>query len=475
MYLPLIWDDSYIAYRYALNLVENGHWNWNADAEHVEAYTNFSYAFLTVIPILLKMNPKIFFTLLNILWMGIIVYQMKTKLSSFTLFCVALLLTVLNPFIHYHIATGMETIFFLFLIFEAARHLLTKPNNKNAEIYFYFILLLLPLTRPEGALYSIVCFCISLFVNRTKIQSKKALGVIILVAIAYMTWRYIYFERLLPNTFYIKSVKGLSFRNLIHLLNDIKLYIIVLIILNFFVKNKTFFILSILTIFIAVFVYAPSDLVTTTNDRFSIQIFLPLFIVSLFLIPKNDYSSLVVLFVLFFTASFIIYSKIIPFNPQMYYYKEIGRTLSKFSNKNYTLMIGEAGVIPYFSNWKCYDFIGLANRELYTKKISTQYIEIVSPDIIMLYGSGKGSTEMNANIYDQGVIIDYMKNNHTYNFIGNINCNGWCLKVFMKLTIADYQPLKLALEKILAQTYEYEKTLFCESNIRKWFTLQYLK
>jgi hypothetical protein len=41
LYLSFSVDDSYITFRYAKNLVENGVWNWNASGELVEAYTNF--------------------------------------------------------------------------------------------------------------------------------------------------------------------------------------------------------------------------------------------------------------------------------------------------------------------------------------------------------------------------------------------------------------------------------------------------
>ena len=61
LYIPLSWDDSYISYRYALNLVNGNHWNWNNDNDVVEAYTNFSYAVLSIVPIYIKIDPTIFF------------------------------------------------------------------------------------------------------------------------------------------------------------------------------------------------------------------------------------------------------------------------------------------------------------------------------------------------------------------------------------------------------------------------------
>jgi hypothetical protein len=65
LYIPLSWDDSYISYRYALNLIYGNHWNWNNDNNVVEAYTNFSYAVLSIIPVYLKIDPALFFKILN--------------------------------------------------------------------------------------------------------------------------------------------------------------------------------------------------------------------------------------------------------------------------------------------------------------------------------------------------------------------------------------------------------------------------
>ena len=139
-------------------------------------------------------------------------------------------------------------------------------------------------------------------------------------------------------------------------------------------------------------------------------------------------------------------------------------------------MIGEAGIIPYYSNLKTYDFIGLANSELSTKKISIEYVRNISPDIIFLYGSGKREDEVNLNFYSQNIIVDYMKEQNQYEFIGNLSNRDWCLKVFIKKTIKDFIPLKQDLSKNLNTTYEYfGQSLYNKKNIYNWFTFKYIK
>jgi arabinofuranosyltransferase len=476
LYIPLSWDDSYISYRYALNLVYGNHWNWNNDNDVVEAYTNFSYAVLSIIPVYLKIDPTLFFKILNLIWIIIIFYRLKKDLKSFSLYFVSMIIIIFNPFIHYHAATGMETIFFFFLIFETGRCVLLDTKNKKFEKYFYILLLLLPLTRPEGVVYSIVFFVLYIKNGFVTVKSKKTLFLLILIAISYMICRYSYFGKLFPNTFYLKSVKGLGFGNFIKFIDDSKLYFLVLIILNFVVKNKIYIIISILTASIALLVYAPADLNTTINDRFTIQIFLPIFLLSFYLLDPIHTKKLLIIFTIFITSRYYDYSKIATLNPQSYYYRRVGETLQKYSKNNYTLMIGEAGIIPYYSNLKTYDFIGLANNELSTNKISVDYIRKISPDIIFLYGSGKSEDEINLNFYSQDIIVKYMKEANQYNFIGNLNNRDWCLKVFIKKSIKDYSPLKADLESNLNKTYEYYgQSLYNKNNMYNWFTLKYIK
>jgi arabinofuranosyltransferase len=476
LYIPLSWDDSYISYRYALNLVNGNHWNWNNDNDVVEAYTNFSYAVLSIVPIYIKIDPTIFFKFLNLIWIVILFYRLKKDLKSFSLFFISMMILIFNPYVHYHAATGMETMFFFFLIFESGRCVLLDSKNKEHEKYFYILLLMLPLTRPEGIVYSIVFFILYIKDGFSTIKSKKTIILLFLIAITYMFCRYSYFGKLFPNTFYLKSIKGLGIGNFIKFIDDSKLYFLALIILNFIIKNKNFLIISILTASIALLVYAPADLNTTINDRFTIQIFLPIFLLSLYLVDPFQYKKLLILFIIFIASRYYDYSKIITFNPQSYYYREVGETLNKYSKNNYSLMIGEAGIIPYYSNLKTYDFIGLANTELSTKKITVEYVRKISPDIIFLYGSGKGEDEINSNFYSQDIIVKYMKEVNQYNFIGNLNNREWCLKIFVKKSIKDYTPLKADLESILNKTYEYYgQSLYNKKNIYNWLMLNYIK
>jgi arabinofuranosyltransferase len=476
LYLPLSWDDSYISFRYALNLVNGNHWNWNNDNNVVEAYTNFSYAALSVIPILLKIDPTLFFKFLNLLWLLIIFLRLKKDLLQSSLFFISMIILIFNPYLHYHAATGMETIFFIFLIFESGRLVIKKNDLIKSEIYlFLFLLLLLPLTRPEGLLYSIMFFLLFKKTYGNSLKFNIVLIAVICIAVMYMIWRYSYFGKLFPNTFYLKSVKGIGFGNFLKFFDEAKIYLFVLTILNVLVRNKLYLIFSVLTVVIALFVYAPSDLNTTINDRFTIQIFLPIYLLSFYLVNQAYDKILFVMFLVFIIGRFYDYPKIASLNPQSFYYKEIGKTLSKYSKNNYKLMLGEAGIIPYFSGLQCFDFIGLANSELSTNKLTIDYVRKISPDIIFLYGAGENEDNINLNFYSQDVIVNYMKETNSYEFVGNLNNRDWCLKVFIHKSLPDYNSLNSELKIKLDKTYEFDgMSLYNKKNIYNWFTLKYI-
>jgi hypothetical protein len=478
-FFSIRWDDSYIAYRYALNFHESGYWNWNADNNYVEAYTNFSYALLTLIPVYLRVDPTIFFTAMNVFWIILIIYRLNKRLNSKILFFCSLLLTILNPFVAYHISTGMETIFFIFLLFESFRCLINSPTNNTKEVYFYFILLLLPLTRPEGAIYSVVCFCVNYFINKKKIEKKLEFIIIILIGLSYMTWRSVHFDSFLPNTFYLKSIKGVSLKNWLNFAENSRLYLILLIFLNIFIRKKVIISLSVLTILISFLLYAPSDLVTTINDRFQLQIFLPLFLVSFLFINNEKIIPIISISILwFYVGSYTSLENIKsvkPFSPSMYVYKKIGQSLNKFSTKKYSLLIGEAGIIPYYSKWKCFDFIGLADKELSRHNISFQYLEKRSPDLIFLYSSTKDETGVAMNSYQQNIVYDYIKNKRYYNKIGSLNNGGWYLLIFMKSSIPDYIEIQNEVSKISNFSESIMNKQYGKENIRNWYMLKYIK
>lgn len=236
-------DDSYITFRYAKNLVEHGVWNWNLVDARVEAYTSILYAILAIIPETLGMNTPLFFKFIGL---GSIIYLATRlyKIINDKIVCiVALAFLLFNPFVFIHAYSCLETPIFIVLLFELAI-LLSMSENRDFkyEKIIFVIFLLLPMTRPEGALFSIIGFLI-LTCQEKGVRAKGFFIAILLIAAGYFIWRCQYFGHIFPNPFYIKSGHEFSIRKVIvYLIGNIQYFIVALTLL-LLLKNTSFRIL----------------------------------------------------------------------------------------------------------------------------------------------------------------------------------------------------------------------------------------
>src|SRR5262249_20619088 len=137
--------------------------------------------------------------------------------------------------------------------------------------------------------------------------------------------------------------------------------------------------------------YMPSTLWMDYADRFELQLFLPLMLLSAHYI--QDFAILrrnEILFLLLLSTipnyditdfqMFLTY-------PYFYYYSlhDLGERLAPFSDKHYTLMMGDVGNVPYYAKWKTYDLVGLANPVISHHGNSMAYMKQIHPDLIILY------------------------------------------------------------------------------------------
>ena len=111
-------DDSFITYRYAQNLMQHGVWNWNPTGEKVEAYTNFIYAALAIIPEGLGISSFIFFKIFGCLTIVYLSIRLHQLLGNSLAFLLSLTFLLGNPLFYLHAYSGLETPLFVLLIFE---------------------------------------------------------------------------------------------------------------------------------------------------------------------------------------------------------------------------------------------------------------------------------------------------------------------------------------------------------------------
>jgi len=466
-------DDSFITFRYAKNFVAHGIWNWNPRGNIVEeAYTNFLYAIIAIIPEYLKINTLLFFKLLGVaslLYLGVrLFYLIENKIIYFA----SLTFLILNPYFYLHAYSGLETPLFIILIFELIISLTIKKSEQNEKI-FYLILLLLPLTRPEGALFSIVGFIIFWYQRKT-VPSKLFFLIIMAIGFGYFILRYHYFGYLLPNTFYVKSSQGYDIHRVISYVffNFLKYWSIIVIF--FLIKDKSYRTLLAISFIINVFLYAGSDLQMNFADRFPFQTLAPFYLTA-FIFIKDRYKFFIISCLLAFLLgviwdknNLISYIKSYPKLRQAH--GELGVALSKYKNENLSLMIGDAGLIPYFSEWYVYDFIGLANGNVAHNGISLEYLQKVNPDLIFLYSSSGVEKRVGFNnVIAQDVIEKYISKSKSYTFVGAIKLDDdFFLLAFLKSDLKSFSKIKYSIKSI------ENKTLNFKINAQKYILQHYI-
>ncbi len=210
LFLQFTVDDSWITFRYAKNLVEHGIWNWNPEKTNLaEAYTSFTYVFLAIIPLLMRIDPSFFFKSFGLAIFFVLVYKARKRAVNKVDFLLGFYAMALNFYFFVHLYSGLETPLFIFLIFET---MLVLSDDKGInERYLFLLLLLLPLTRPEGIIYSFFAFAFFLAKNKLWIKHKFFLAMVILAGISYMIARTWYVGQLLPNPYYVKNIYSASY------------------------------------------------------------------------------------------------------------------------------------------------------------------------------------------------------------------------------------------------------------------------
>jgi hypothetical protein len=233
-YASYLIDDTFISFRYARNWVDGRGLVFNA-GERVEGYTNFSFVALAALAMRVGIDPvratkalsvvAALATLCLVAWMGGrgclraasadgVACQEARPLGEPTGIAIAavLLLLPLQAFTYWAVAS-FETMLFTALLTAATTCLMreraTGDGNWSAVLF-----VALALTRPEGALLAVVANGAFAIVDLgfpprlTAAVVLRRYGVKLLLFSlcfgAYTAWRWSYYGRLLPNTFYAK-------------------------------------------------------------------------------------------------------------------------------------------------------------------------------------------------------------------------------------------------------------------------------
>ncbi|MBX7225383.1 MAG: hypothetical protein K1X55_05090 [Chitinophagales bacterium] len=493
LFFSLTIDDAFISYRYAKIFIDHGIWNWNPNHHMVEAYTTFTHTILPVIPYALGFSIPIFMKLFSLLLLVLIIRRL-TGIEDNLFRTIAIFVVLVNPLFYIHAFAGIETILFVYLIFDSSYMILYRFFDKNKTIFFFFLYqLLLPLTRPEGALFSMMNIAVLFFMVYTGRKSMKLkhfflwLGGIAIIGIAYFAWRFQYFGKLFPNPFYFKTVIGSEQRaSFDFLFNNIKpnliyIFIGILCFLNLKDNRKYFFLLMLPTLIICIGLYIRSNLLMNYANRFEFQIMIAFNLLLLFHQKRRPLYLTAIFLLVFLVFSTHIRSNInlISYYPRVYMaHQKIGEALEPYKDKGYKLMVGDAGFTPFYADWNTVDYTGLANGDLAANFFTTDYFIQNKPDVIILNCSAPSADKYHRG-YNMNVVYDYLrKNTGEYE---QVAVNKWShnhyLICFVRKQMEDFAPIKSVLSEIGKQSYAVNEsyTINNPQFIKDIITQKYLK
>jgi hypothetical protein len=218
-YLRFVCDDAFISFRYAKNLVE-GHGLVYNIGEHVEGYSNFLWTLLLSLFMKMGLDPVIVSQMLGVLFSLAAVFLLLRLNRRFypeeNLFnyLAPLFLACCGAYAAWSTG-GLETSFFTFLVLLGSFFFIAGMDRPKQFAYSGIVFALVCMTRLDGLILALVSFAFLLYLlvlkKRVEMKSVSLWTLSFLMPfLLYFFWRWSYYGKLFPNTFYIK-VAGAAF------------------------------------------------------------------------------------------------------------------------------------------------------------------------------------------------------------------------------------------------------------------------
>ncbi len=219
-YTEYLIDDTFISLRYARNLVE-GYGLVFDPGERIEGYTNFLFVVLAALfmragldPVAATKGISLALALATLFIMARIERRGPHPGTRPALSATSVILLLPAQAFAYWSVASFEAMPFTFLLTVAVACLLRERRAGRGHASSV-VFIALSLTRPEGAPLFVGCNLAFWLVDAVRQPTRAALrrhavnGAIFGVGFgSYFAWRYLYYGRLLPNTFYAKVTGG---------------------------------------------------------------------------------------------------------------------------------------------------------------------------------------------------------------------------------------------------------------------------
>ena len=231
-YLRFVCDDAFISFRYAKNFVQ-GHGLVYNIGEKVEGYTNFLWTLLLSLFMKIGLDVVVVSQILGVLFSLATIFLLLRLNRRFypaeNLFnyLAPLFLACCGAYAAWSTG-GLETSFFTFLVLLGSYFLVTGINKLSNLIFSGITFAFVGMTRLDGVIFGGITFLFLLHLSgfKKKIKVKNVciwtLSFLILFLI-YFFWRWSYYGKFLPNTFYVKvGEESLYHQGLVYLFDFVK-------------------------------------------------------------------------------------------------------------------------------------------------------------------------------------------------------------------------------------------------------------
>ena len=413
-------EDALILYRYSINLAETGQIAFNQNGLHTEGATDFLWMILLGVLFYFKIDPYIstiifsticFYLVLSIFYKD--VYK-SNDAFFYILFCLFLL--------NIGQVTGSSLYGFSTIVFCVIGLIVYQQAYKGNFFNWFISSIIFCLFRPEALIFFLPSIFLAYKTASELFEIKiffKYFILILITGIIYFCWRYIYFENLLPLPLIVKQHGGeLSlirfFATISQLTSTLFIALVIPIIVFLLNSKKEFFSLNnnilisftLISISCLVYIFSVSMGYQSQNIffRYFAPVYFIVFLVSMYCLMKLQKSKYIYLIcmVLIFLGSFDnsnllnrafhIEERNIS-NPTTNIMQEFTKksfanhpllavaNSIKSDNLN-SIMVTEAGVLPFVTKFKTYDLVGLNTQKFAYSPLMCNDIEKIDPELI---------------------------------------------------------------------------------------------
>ncbi|MFJ1267187.1 protein LphB [Legionella lytica] len=450
---PFTIDDMYISLRYAHNWASGNGLLWNVQAPPVEGYSNFSFVVLATLALLLKADPVIVLKSAGVLGLFFTCYFLYLitrfwfEQRSALLPCIALLfykgqiiwtVSGLETAVYQALICGSVYFCFRGMGYQPYPQTRAEPQN-YAFILAALLLTFAGLTRPEAPALMALFFILLCWDRPSNGGGLYWQGIFLfcltlaLLFIPYFSWRFFYFGYLFPNSVYCKGVtKAFSFALDFNYLKLIWPFALLALLACIKMPDKRHYFLWLPSLAYLLMLTDADPIVAFDNRLFlpALALLLPLALQGVnWLVVRYMQNSLLALYVLFL-------GMVLMFIPKMslsdYRYfsqnplkgerlrEEVVQWLKVNTKPGVDVVLGDSGMIPYYSDLNFIDSYCLNNRDMGHYSTQQRYeqfcreIMLQKPEVIIL-----------TSLVEQGRVIytpsdlclkAALKNQHDYTF-----------------------------------------------------------